>query len=258
MKRILVSVLALIALMLSFAGCGRSYKKIDVPKELQIDPKTLNEDTNEIMSIDDTTPLLTAIPEQGLYIYYTERAVRSGVLVKYDGLIQYFPWRFTPELARPDVFISDYNGDGKMDIAFTFVSETGETTSCENLHLLLRGENGFEDKLYTADKAIVQCGNHLRVYADEGDRYIAYLDGEQTEFSLPGHQNYIGLNLKHKQDFTLGETITVELEPGLMFEKEARPVYGALGYTARLELRDMDIFQVDPQLTLEPEETTTS
>ncbi len=255
MKRILVSALALLFVLLSFAGCDKRYKKIDVPKELQIDPQALSENTDEIMDIDDTTPLLTALPEQGLYIYYTDRTIRSGVLVKYDGLIQYFPWRFTPERARPDVYIADYNGDGEKDIAFTYVYETGATTECENLHLLLRNGNKFEDRLYTGEKASIQCGNHLVVYAEEDGRYIAYLDGEPSEFSLPGHENYIGLDFKHKQDFTLGETITVELEPGLMYAQEMKPVYGALDYTARLELTDKDIFQVEPQLTLAAEET---
>ena len=61
MKKILVSALVLTLLLGSFTGCGKKYRQIDVPKELKIDEKTLSEDTDELLSIDDTTPLLTAL-----------------------------------------------------------------------------------------------------------------------------------------------------------------------------------------------------
>ena len=251
MKKILVSALVLTLLLGSFTGRGNKYRQIDVPKELKIDEKTLSEDTDELLSIDDTTPLLTALPDEGLYIYYTDRTVKSGVLVKYDGMLQFFAWRFTPELARPDVYIADYNGDGEKDIAFTYVSEVGETQFCENLHLLLRTEDKFEDRYYTGEKASIQCGNHLVVAPKGDDKYIAYIDGEPTEFTLTGHGEFSQLYLKHIQDFTLGETITVELDPGLVFVGESSPVFSTFRYIADVVPTDGDVKQQNARITFE-------
>ena len=249
MKKILASALCVL-LLVSFAGCGAHYKKIDVPKELKIDARNLSEDTDHFMSIEDDTPLLAAIPEQGLYIYYTDTTIRSGVLVKYDGLLQFFPWRFTPQIARPDVFIADYNGDGRSDIAFTYAVETAETDACENLHVLLRGDKGFSDQFYTAEKAGIECGNHLMVSAREKDQFVVYVDGEPTEFGLGGHGAFLGMYYKHVQDFTLGEEITVALEPGFVFDNEDKPLYGVMSYSAKLQFTGEVFTQTEPEIVL--------
>ena len=250
MKKVCISALVLLLALLPLCGCGRNYKHLDVPKELKIDDGALSEDTENLMSVDESTPLLAALPEEGLYVYSTDPTVVSGVLIKYDGLLQYFPWRFAPRLARPDLFVSDYNGDGQKDIAFTFVSKAGGHVYRENLHVLLRGENGFTDNFYTAEKAVLEAGGHLDVYSDaeKPDTFTAYLDGKDTPFTLPGHGEYLDLYYDEIQDFTLGDEITLRIEPGLIFKDEALPVYDVLTYSAHIEFVDGVLTQTQPTI----------
>lgn len=256
MKKMCVSVLVLALLLcsLSLFGCGRSggYKLLDVPKELKIDVAALSENTDKLMSVDETTPLLAALPEEGLYVYSTDPTVVSGVLIKYDGLLQFFPWRFAPRLARPELFVSDYNADGQKDIAFTFVSKAGERARRENLHVLLRGEDGFTDNFYACEKAVIEVGNHLEVIADDEtpDTFTAYLDGEPNEFKFPGHGELAGVYLDEIQDFTLGDEITLRVEPGLYFADEGLPVMGVMTYTAHIEFVNGILTQTQAQLAV--------
>ncbi len=257
MKKVCASVLVLLLLPLSLFGCGsRGYTLLDVPKELKIKADTLSEDTQNLMSVDESTPLLAALPEEGLYIYATDPTVVSGVLVKYDGLVQYFPWRFTARLARPDLYVADYNADGQKDIAFTFVSGAGEHALRENLHVLLRGEHGFTDNFYACEKAAIETGNHLSVSADEekADVFTAYVDGEANVFTLPGHGEFLELYLDEVQDFTLGDEITLRVEPGLAFRNEGLPLFDVMTYTAKIEFADGILTQTNAAISFEKTE----
>lgn len=255
MKKMCVSVLILFLASLSLWGCGRKsggYTLLDVPKELEIDPAALSENADKLMSVDESTPLLCALPEEGLYVYSTDQSIASGVLIKYDGLLQYFPWRFSPRLAKPDLFISDYDADGKKDIAFTFVSGAGEHAYHENLHVLLRGDRGFTDHFYSSEKAAIEVGNHLSVVADESkpDTFTAYLDGESRTFTLAGHTEYLDLYYDEVQDFTLGDEITLRSDPGMVFSGEGLPTFGVMTYTARVTFSDGLLTQTDAQIEL--------
>jgi hypothetical protein len=238
-------------------GCNRhsgGYTLLDVPKELQVDAAALSEDVNKLMSVDETTPLLAALPEEGLYVYATDETVVSGVLVKYDGLLQYFSWRFAPRLAQPELFVSDYNEDGRKDIAFVYVSKAGDHARRENLHVLLRADNGFVDNFYACEKATIDAGKHLSVYADEdgqkADAFTAYLDGIAHPFTLPGHGEFLELNLDEVLDFTLGDEITLKIEPGLFFRNEGPPLFDVMTYTAHIEFVNGVLTQTKTQIDL--------
>lgn len=253
MKKMCVSVLVLLLLALSLVGCERrsgGYTLIDVPKELEINVSALSEDTDNLMASGESAPLLAALPEEGLYLYAPDATVAQGVLVKYDGILQYFPWRFTPQLAQPDMFVADYNGDGKKDIAFTYVSSYGTTQRRENLHVLLRVGKGFKDNVYSCEKAASDASGKLAVgQGSDPDQFTAYLGDTQQTFTLAGHGEYQGLYFDDWQEFTLGETITVLLKPGLIFKDEGLPVYGALTYTATIAFEDGRLVQTDGQAT---------
>lgn len=256
MKKACVSALLVLAVLASLWGCGRSYTLLDVPKELKIDAASLSEDADNLMPVDDSTPLLAALPKEGLYVYATDQTVVSGVLIKYDGLVQYFPWRFAPRLARPDLFVSDYNEDGKKDIAFTFVSKAGANVYRENLHVLLRGEKGFTDNFYACEKAVTEAGSHLSAIADSKtpDAFTVYVDGTPNAFKLPGHGEFLGLYLDDVQDFTLGDEISLRVEPGMVFKDEGLPVFDVLTYTAGITFVDGILTQTNAAVTIEKTE----
>ncbi|MBQ7545818.1 MAG: hypothetical protein IJT41_02480 [Clostridia bacterium] len=251
MKTRMISALAVLVLLISLCACRQNgYALIDVPKELHIDVAALSEDADNLMASGESTPLLAALPQEDLYIYASDPTIAQGVLVKYDGLLQYFPWRFTPQLAQPDLYVADYNGDGVKDIAFTFVSADSESKRCENLHVLTRGKRGFEDHFYSAKKAAVEASGKLSVGNPEQDKFIVYLGQTQQTFTMTGHGTYAGLYFDDWQEFTLGDTITVAIKPGLVFEGEGQPVYSALNYTASIEFVNGLLAQTGAQATL--------
>lgn len=250
MKRLCVSLLALLLAALSLTACGRSYKTLDFPKELKIDADTLSEDTDNMLPVGETAQLLAALPEEGLFVYALDPTVVTGVLVKFDGLVQYFSWRFDPRLAQPDLCVADYNGDGVKDVAFTYVFSAGVHARRETLHVLLREEDRFSDSVYTGEKAAVEASRRLSVLADaeKPDTFTAYLDGEARTFTLPGHGEYVDLYFEDVQDFTLGDTITLRVEPGIVFRDEGEATYDVLDYTAQIEFADGILTQTNPQL----------
>lgn len=251
MKKLCVSVLVLLLAALSLPACSRSrgYTLQDMPKELKIDVASLSEDTDNLLPVDETAQLLAALPEEGLYVYALDPTVVSGVLVKFDGVVQYFQWRFTARLAQPDLFVADYNGDGRKDVAFTYVFSAGAQVHRETLHVLLREENRFSDHMFTGEKAAIEAARHLSVIAEKTpDTFTAYLDGSPSTFTLPGHGEFVDLYFDDVQDFTLGDEITLRVEPGLVFRDEGPALHDVLNYTAKIELVDGILTQTNLKL----------
>ena len=250
MKKIRISALVLLLVCASLWGCTRGgYTRVDVPKEMQIDVSALSEDTDNLMSSAQSVPLLAALPDEGLYVYATDPTIQSGVLVKYDGLLQFFPWRFTPQIAQPELYVADYDGDGRKDIAFTYVSSSGETHRRENLHVLLRGDKGFTDSFYSWEKAALETNGRLSVGNPEENTYVVYVNGTEKTFTMHGHTGFSKLYLEDWQDFTLGETITLQVKPGMVFQDETLPVYGAFTYTATMDFVNGILTQTDPRVS---------
>ena len=244
MKKVIVFLL-LLSVLLSFSACRQSYRKINVPKELSLDVSALTEDTDKMMSIDDTTPLIAALPDEGLYIYATDPTITSGILVKYDGLIQFFSWNITSYTAEPDVFLADYNGDGQKDIAFTYCDTASEIVHNENLHILLRTEDGFTDHVYKWKSAAVDMSMGI-VVNDNGDGTLtASLDGTTATAALDttGFGAYRGIYADNVQDFTLGDTITLTVKPGLVFNDRQLPVYDVFVCTAKIHFIENDVLR---------------
>ena len=251
MTKIWIAVLAVLLAASSLWGCARGgYTLLDVPKELKIDVKSLSEDADNLMPSGESTPLIAALPEEGLYVYATDATVAAGALVKYDGVLQYFPWRFTPQLAKPKLYVTDYNGDGKKDVAITFAATTGVTHVQENLRVLLREEKGFHDILYSTEKAILEAGTHMLVENTQADQFAVFVDGARKSFSLSGHGKLSEVIFDRWQEYTLGETITVQMRPELYFQNEQEPTYTGMIYTAEISLQNGVLTQTNAQVTL--------
>lgn len=253
MKKILASVLAFTLAALTLCSCAKTsggYKLLDVPDALSIDAKDFSEEVETAMlNMDESYPLLAAMPEENAYIYAVNPMVMQGVLVKYNGNIQYFPWDLIPELAQPEMYMADYNGDGQKDIAFTFVEASGETCYRETLHMLIQGEKKLEDYIYSSEKAASDAETHLRVEKKTSKDYAAYVDGKVHSFTMNGYGQLQGVYTADMQDFTLGEQITLEVNPGLVFEGTELPVYSAFKYNAKVVFADDMVTQIEPSVT---------
>ena len=245
-----IALLLTLSLLVSLCACGSGYKKVNVPKELSLDVSALSEDTDNLMAVDDSTPLVVAIPEENLYVYCTDPTVVSGVLFKYDGVVQYFSWSFTPQIAEPEVYLSDYNGDGLTDIAFTYCDTASEIKHNENLHILLRDKTGFTDCVYTWQSAAVDSSTVI-VIDDNGDgTFTAHLNEQSATASLDatGFGTFRGVYANDVQDFTLGDTITLTVQPGLVFNDRSLPVYNLFEYKANMQLSEGVLSPTDARI----------
>ena len=243
------------AMLVSLCACGSrrdGYKLIDVPKELGLDVPALSEDAENLMEINDKTPLITAIPEKDLYLYCTDASIKAGVLVKCDGKIQYFPWIFTPQIAQPEVYVSDYNGDGLEDIAFTYCDTASSIKHNENLHILLANEKGWTDLVDTWITAATDARNGIMVSQGKDGGFTVSLLGKAQPFSLnaTGKGELLGVFTEDYQDFTLGDTISVTVKPGLVFEKQSLPEYDVLEYTASIVCPDGALKMTDAKIVV--------
>lgn len=252
MKKILVSVLAVLVVMLSLCSCTQrsgGYKVLNLPKELSIDAGALSEDADNLLNMDEDYPLLLAKPEDDLFVYAVNPSVMQGVVVKFGGLLQYFPWEFIPQLAQPEAFVYDYDGDGQKDIALTYVEESASPRFNETLHVLLYAKKGMQDCIYTYEKAASEAGNHIMVEKKSAKDYVVYVDGVEKPFSMQkNYGEFLGVYTQTVQDFTLGETISVAVNPGLVFDKTQEPVYSAFRYRAQVTLVGETLTQIKSEV----------
>ena len=246
-----IALLLAVSWLASLSACAGRYKLLNVPEELRLDTAALSENMDDMMSITDSTPLIAALPDEGLYVYETDPTIVGGVLFKYDGIIQYFPWSFTPQIAEPEVFLSDYNGDGQTDIAFTYCDTASEIKHNETLHVLLRGEDGFTDCVYTWKSAAVDAKMGV-VIDDNGDgTFTAHLNGRPDEdrtLDAAGLGTYMGLYSDDVQDFTLDETITLTVRLGMVFSDTSLPVYDVFDFASEMQLVDGVLAPVNPMI----------
>lgn len=228
MKKIIFPVLIAALLCSSLFGCSvGKYKLISVPEELQIDTETLSEDPANLLNYDETYPLFFAEPESGVFAYICTTQARDGILVKFDGYIQYFPWRFVPALADPDVHVYDYNGDGLSDIAVTIVTNIGETNYNEDLHILMNRDGNLEDCFYSHETCATDATG-IYTFAKNNTKensYNFFIHGKRQEIELKNKGDSFGMYLDAVQDFTLGDDITLEIVPGITFENNTIPDY---------------------------------
>lgn len=252
MKKILISALTVLLVVLPLCSCTQKsggYKVVDLPEELTIDASLLSEDTDNLLNMDEDYPLLAALPEEGLFLYVVHPTLMQGVLVKYNGILQYFSWNFIPQLSEPSLYLHDYNGDGKQDIAVTYVEESASPRYNETLHVLLYSKKGLQDCIYSYEKAATEAGNHIIAEKTSDKDYVVYVDGVPNTFVMEGsYGDLLGIYTNTVQDFTLGDTITVEVNPGLVFSDTQEPVYTAFRYRAELALNGETLTQTNPEV----------
>ncbi len=242
MKKIISPVLAALLLCATLFGCSsdKKYKLISVPDDLQINAETLSENTENLLDYSEDFPLFFADAENGIYAYACNNQATDGILLKFDGYIQYFPWRIVPQLADPDFHVYDYNGDGLSDIAVTVISDVGETNYNEDLHILMNLDGSLEDCFYSHETCSVETSgifNFSKNTAKENS-YFFFIHGQRQEIELKNKGDFFGLYLDAVQDFTLGDKITVEVVPGLSFETNSIPDYSIAKFHADVDFSD--------------------
>lgn len=252
MKKILVPVLILAIVCAALCGCtigSRRYKLQAIPDELTIEPAALSEDTENLLRIDETYPLLAALPEEDLYVYSIDPTITHGALVKFDGVIQYFSWLFEPVNANPELYACDYDADGRKDVAITFRTAAGQKRYNEELHVLMRTEDGFKDCMYSTQRAVQDAEAHMTLLENPKGIYNYYVDGVKNAVKLNGG-TLLGLYFDDMQDYTLGETITLKMNPGVVFAEKEIPDYSQFTYMADISLETGICTQVNVRVEL--------
>lgn len=241
-------------LCVSFGGCAKragGYVLQAIPDALTINPAELSGDAKNLLNMDETYPLLAALPEEDLYVYTIDPMLASGALVKYDGVIRYFSWQFVPPKAEPELYVYDYNGDGKKDVAISFLTSVGQTNHNEELHVLMRKGNDFEDCMYLKTKAVEDVKSHVTIMQKDDGQYSIYVEGKENPVRLNGKGDLLGLYFDDVQDYTLGKTITLRYAPGIVFSEMQLPMTGVFEYTADVVFQPDTCGQANGRVTMQ-------
>lgn len=105
-------------------------------------------------------PLISAIPNRNIYLYGKKP---KGVVLRVNGREREFDWLYmTPRFVLPRMYVSDFNFDGKDELAVILYIGSGTGVSVEELHIIDISENedtsdsnsmnlldhGYESKYY--------------------------------------------------------------------------------------------------------------
>lgn len=89
-------------------------------------------------------PLLAAIPDKNIYLYGIKS---SGVILYVEEEGHYYDWPYlTPRLIWPRMYLSDFDADGRDELAVILYIGSGTGVSIEDLHIIeLNKEEDLSD-----------------------------------------------------------------------------------------------------------------
>ncbi len=242
MKKNICVVMAAVMVLLSVSGCTKrsgGYKLVDVPEDVTVEADalsdTLQTDHDVYFSVD--YPLVASLPDDGVYIYDVNATGKFGLFVKYKKTLQYFAWQYLNATSVPEVFMSDYDGDGEKELALSLLISRGETNQNEDLHILKYTDGKFTNVIYSAEALEAEAKGLVAITPVDEDKNIfkavTAMSTKTLDFS--DRAAYEGLYFGAVQDFTLGETIRGAVALNFVFADDPKPV--ELGYWLKTDVQ---------------------
>ncbi len=164
-----------------------------------------------------------------------------GITVDYritpdgDSSHNYFDWGWNPMHADPEVFMYDYDRDGRDEIAFRMAGMTGTGVYVDQLIIFETYSTGtvvpYEFTPYMQQEGIDEL---LDVTIDRENRLVQIIDKSTPEssvpfVSIPYEESYGGealdVEFLGQVRFRIGEKLFMETEPGVVMEDYAAPLY---------------------------------
>lgn len=229
MKKIICPALAAIILMLSLAGCGSVVKPklVDVPDEITIDTASLSDTLQTDQTSYDAAefPLVASVPSEGVFIYDINVSGQTGLLVKYNNVLQYFNWTYFRITSQPEVAVYDYDGDGDKEIAISLLTNKGQTNYNEDLYIL-EYSKGKLDYINYLGSTMCSAAEAIVSYQEKD---------EANQYSLTDGKNFYTLDFSNREsafqglyfdaycDYSLDEKITSTVKIRYIFEDVSIP-----------------------------------
>jgi hypothetical protein len=231
MKRTTSAALAAVFLLLTLSGCARlsgKYRLVDVPEDITIEAASLSDElqTDHDIYFSVDFPLVASLPEDGVYVYDVNQKGKYGLFIRYEKTLQYFDWTYIKATSVPEIFMSDYNGDGKKELAVSLLRSVGETNHNEDLHILEYDGGKFTNIIYSAEAFESDAKSQVTITPDEkNDKLYKLTTAMSTKtLDVSGRGEIKSTYFGAVQDFTLGDTIYGEAAMFLAFDDDPKPV----------------------------------
>ncbi len=169
------------------------------------------------------------IPEKNItvYGYNDQECFGQGVAVEIDDNMYYFDWVYAaPRALLPDCYWNE--SDGELQIALKVYTGTG--VSAQELHVLRYRDGTLADSEFNLGDysgILAQC---IQSAYDSRTRQLTLTDRrtgkELCAVEISGENKDItGIEAGMISEFILGDSISLQVEPGCFYEGEAAAVY---------------------------------
>ncbi|KJR45460.1 hypothetical protein UF75_4136 [Desulfosporosinus sp. I2] len=142
-------------------------------------------------------PLISSIPERNIYLYGKKP---TGVVLCIEGREHYYDWEYlTTRFILPRMQVSDFDSDGKDELAVILYVGSGTQYSVEELHIIeISGNDYFSDRRYQSNNYISQLNELVKLECnDKTGELMAYVSTNNKQYTV---------SLKNLQS-TLNDTI---------------------------------------------------
>lgn len=222
----------------------RWYQKLNI--------KTLNKiktvvNTNEIVEADKgSTLLLASIPKEKVYLYGYARG--NAVILRINNKYQLFRWGYTsPRGILPRIGYTDFDQDGKKEIAVSMCTGTGTGVSVDQLYLVKTKKDGTMSAMeFTKTQYIKQLKERiLAKYSQTEGMLQFYIDNKKAGKAIDisswikeGYQ-YSGIGFGDQISFEITKkAITLNCIPGCYFKNIFPAQYDGIPiFTAKIEYK---------------------
>ena len=172
---------------------------------------------------------LGRIPEKDItvYGYNDQECFGQGVAVEIEDSMYYFDWVYTtPRALLPDCYWNE--SDGQLQIALNVYTGTG--VSAQELHVLRYRDGRLTDCEFDLQEYSEILKQRIQSAYDSETRQLTLTDGrtgkELYTVEIAGEDKDItGIEAGMISEFILGDTVSLQVEPGCFREGEAAAVY---------------------------------
>lgn len=139
-------------------------------------------------------PLIAAISEKNIFLYgkNSHGQVSDEVILHWDNENYHFNWTYlTPRGIFPKMLLTDFEADGKEELAIVLYNNSGTGVAIEELHIVEKMDGKIKDHVFTSDDYLSQLRRAVRFksFFKENELMGEFSIGDETySVSLKDYQ----------------------------------------------------------------------